>query len=153
MNNNSIEALNQENAESVLALIRSENDSYLRYFNPFDWGKQDFISSIINARKDRYFGIFYQNILVGFYMLRGFDQGYSIPSYGVYISSCYKNKGIAKSSLIHAFKYCKENHIDRVMLKVHPDNTIAKLLYEKEGFVFSKEDPVSGQLIYYREIL
>ena len=38
------------------------------------------------------------------------------------------------------------------MFKVHPDNTIAKVLYERFGFQQAGIDPKNNNLIYYKDI-
>ena len=123
--------------DSVLAKkLSEESKEYLKYFIPFADYSKNYIENILSKRKrDKYFGLFYNDELAGFYMLRGFDEGYDIPSYGVWISSEYQNKGLSTLTLYHAFSFCKLNKIKTLMLKVHPDNLVAKALYEKLGFV------------------
>lgn len=88
--------------------------------------------------------------LVGFYMLRGFDEGYTTPSYGVWIAPEYSSKGLAKLTLSHAFAFCRLHRINKLMLKVYPDNAVAKKLFEKNGFVLSKAAPKNKKLVYYK---
>ncbi len=89
--------------------------------------------------------------LAGFYMLRGFDQGYRVPAYGVWIAPEYKNRGLAALTLAHAFTLCKLNGIKRMLLKVHPRNVKALRLYESMGFVRTGNDPKNGHFVYHRD--
>jgi ribosomal-protein-alanine N-acetyltransferase len=76
-------------------------------------------------------------------MLRGWDEGYSIPSFGVAVGVPYRGAGIARSLLRYAIASARERGAVTLMLKVHLDNPNARHLYESEGFVFQEmpEDP------------
>jgi len=146
-----IKELTPDHAPIFSEKLSKEGGDYLKYFIPFTEYSETFIKKILSEKKhDKYFGLFVKDEIVGFYMLRGFDSGYEIPSYGVWISSNYANKGLSKLTLYHAFSVCKLNNIKTLMLKVHPENTIAKKLYEKFGFVEVGIDEKIGHLIYHK---
>ena len=142
-----IKELKLEHVSIVVQELSREKPEYLKYFVPFEFSVENFSEIITNANKDKYFGIFVSDKLAGFYMLRGLDEGYDIPSYGVWISSRYSNKGLSKLTLFHAFSFCKLNNIDKLMLKVHPENEIARKLYESIGFKQTGFDEKNGN--YY----
>jgi RimJ/RimL family protein N-acetyltransferase len=149
-----IKELTTEHATIFSERLSEESKEYLQHFIPFAEYSEEFIKKILSEKKlDKYFGLFLNDDIVGFYMLRGFDAGYKIPSYGVWISSKYANKGLSTLTLYHAFSFCKLNKIKTLMLKVHPDNTIAKKLYEKFGFAKVGVDEKIGHLIYHKNIL
>ena len=104
------------------------------------------------VKEDKYFGIFTDNKLIGFFMLRGFDDGYNIPSYGVWIAPDYTGLGLAKLTLAFAISFCKLNKIKKIMLKVHPENVVAKRLYESMGFVNTGIDQRNDNLIYQKDL-
>ncbi len=80
-------------------------------------------------------------------MLRGFDDGYTRPSFGVYIAERYTQRGLATLALHHALSWCRWNQIPAVMLKVHPDNRYARQTYERAGFQIVEPCPRTGHLI------
>lgn len=147
-----IQALETRSAEIVLEAIRSESSEYLKHFTPYYWEDESFIKAIAKKKEDQFNGIFINDIPVGFYMLRGIDDGYVIPSYSVWISEKTQGLGLASLSLKHAFTVCKLNGIKTMMLKVHPDNTIAKRIYEKFGFKYNRDDHTSEDMIYHIQI-
>lgn len=149
MKNITIKELDATTCRLILQNIRREDPNYLAYFTPFNWNTNDFFDNVMSSIKDQYFGIFIDEMPIGFYMLRGFDQGFKIPSYGIWISSKYSNLGFAQLALNHAHCFCKLNKVQSIILKVHSENTFAKLIYEKHGYVFSHNDNGSGQLVYY----
>jgi len=148
-----IKELSIDNASIFSKRLSEERKDYLKHFIPFAEYSESYLKKILTEKKmDKYFGLFLNNDLIGFYMLRGFDQGYQIPSYGVWISSKYSNKGLSTLTLFHAFSFCKLN-IKTLMLKVHPDNVVAKKLYEKLGFIKTGIDEKIGHIIYHKKIL
>ena len=148
-----IKELTPEHASIFSKRLSEERDEYLKYFIPFAEYSEAYIRKTLSEKKiDKYFGLFVNDDIVGFYMLRGFDAGYEIPSYGVWISSKYSNKGLSTLTLYHAFSFCKLNNIKTLMLKVHPENTVAKKLYEKFGFVKVGIDEKIGHLIYHKSL-
>lgn len=147
-----IKELQSEQTSTLSALILNAPKDYTKYFVPFPF-QEDSIKKIINkAVNDKYFGIFINDDLAGFYMLRGFDQGYEVPSYGVWISDKFSGLGLSKLTLQHAITFCKINTINKIMLKVHPENIIAKSIYEAFGFKQEGFDEKNSNLIYYKNL-
>ena len=147
-----IKRLKIDHSKELSELLQSADKDYTQYFIPFAFESETILKILSNVIKDQYYGIFIENNLVGFYMLRGFDEGYDIPSYGVWISKDYSSKGISKLTLQHAISFCKINSIKKLILKVHPDNIIAKNIYESFGFIHDGVDARIGHLIYYKII-
>lgn len=131
----SIKKINYTYTSKLVKLLLGSQQKYSQYFIPFDFNYKTIFSVLKKAKSDQYFGIFIEDQLIGFYMLRGFDEGYKIPAYGVWISQRYSRLSFAKLTLSHAFSFCKLNKINQIMLKVHPDNIHAKRIYENYGFI------------------
>ena len=147
-----IKELQSEQASTLSALILNSPKDYTKYFVPFSFEEDSIKKIISDAVNDKYFGIFINDDLAGFYMLRGFDQGYDIPSYGVWISDIFSGLGLSKLTLQHAITFCKLNGLKKIMLKVHPENTIAKNIYENFGFKQQRFDEKNSNLIYYKSL-
>jgi RimJ/RimL family protein N-acetyltransferase len=94
-------------------------------------------------------GMYWQDRLIGFFMLRGWNSGYEIPAYGVLVDEKYSGYGLTRLSLKLAKSICKLRHVPRIMLKVNADNTIAKRLFEESGFTQTGVDAQTGNLIYH----
>ena len=90
--------------------------------------------------------------LVGFYMLSGFGERYEVPSNGVWLSDKFSGLGLSKLTLQHAITFCKVNGLKKIMLKVHPENIIAKNIYESFGFKQEGFDEKNSNLIYYKSL-
>jgi len=146
-----IKSIDATHAKELYKLLSDSNSEYLQHFTPFEISENSIFTILSNAILDRYFGVFIDKTLVGFYMLRGFDEGYDIPSYGVFISENYSFLGLAALTIQRSIAFCKVNNIKRLMLKVHPDNLTAMILYESFGFKAEGIDPKNNNLIYYKD--
>jgi len=147
-----IRSLQAAHASDIYNLILNSDPDYYQYFTAFALN-QDVISGFLTrAKKDQYLGFFIHGKLVGFFMLRGLDEGFKIPSYGVFISENYQSFGLARLSVIYAFSFCKMNHIEKLMLKVHPSNVYAMKIYREYGFVETHTDPSNNNLVLYKDI-
>ena len=147
-----IRLLTLSDAPSLSRLLLSQPREYLSYFTPFRFDETDIQSLLAQKVEDAYFGIFWQDRLAGFFMLRGWDQGYDIPAYGVVIDQAYSGQGLGQLTLEYARAYCQLRGCPQIMLKVHPQNVAAKHIYEKAGFVQNGFDPNNHHLIYHLEL-
>lgn len=141
-----------EHAREFSELLLSAPVEYSKYFIPFSFDLLSVSKVLSQAIKDRYYGIYIGGKIAGFFMLRGFDQGYQIPAYGVWIAPQYGGKGLAELTLKQAVAICRVNGIETLMLKVHPENVIAKRLYERNGFVAVGSDENNGNMIYHKNL-
>lgn len=104
------------------------------------------IAEHAGIRRDSYFGAFQDDRLIGYGMLRGWDEGYEIPSFGVAVGIQSRGMGIGRRLLRHAVSIARRRRAPSVMLKVHPANANAKVLYESEGFIFDPTPLEGGQI-------
>lgn len=154
----SFRILNNSDAQPLSNLLLNSSSEYIKLFHPFDFKALSIQKIIENSFKDKFFGIEIKSDmskskeLVGFYMLRGMDEGYTEPMYGVFVDQEWRGKGIAKLSLYHAECFCKINSYKRLLLKVHPNNYLAKKLYESIGFQFLREEIKINNVVLYKDI-
>lgn len=147
-----IKRINFNQAKELSDLLLKSSKEYSQHFIPFEFDLDSVTAAMSKANKDMFFGVYVEDKLVGFYMLRGWDAGYDIPSYGVWIAENFASKGISKLTLSHAISICRINSIKRLMLKVHPENLVAKKIYENFGFVYHGIDERIGHLIYFKDV-
>jgi len=147
-----IRSLRIEHASGICHLIHEARREYSQYFTAFEPNEAVISGFLKKARKDQYLGFFIQDNLIGFFMLRGLDAGFIIPSYGVFIAEEYSSFGLARLSVSYAISFCKMNRIEKLMLKVHPLNTAAMKLYRDFGFTEDYIDPINENLVFYKDI-
>jgi len=151
-----LKRLGSQDAEKLSDLLLQSNPDYAFFFHPFNFEVSSIRQILEKNIKDVFFGIQLQkaqaDMLIGFYMLRGLDEGYLEPMYGVFIAQEYSGKGIAHFTLAHAECFCRINRYSRLLLKVHPQNNRARHLYESLGFQLLSHDPFNQNFILYKDL-
>jgi RimJ/RimL family protein N-acetyltransferase len=147
-----IKKLSMRDIPELLDLWNNDPIGYNQYFIPFEINYEKLKSILENAVKDVFMAVVAKGRIAGFFMLRGLDAGYEIPSYGVWISAKYANKGLAKLTLHYSISLCKIAGIKKIMLKVHPDNKIALKMYKNFGFVEAGVDDKNKNIIMNKDL-
>ena len=94
-----IRSLRVEDSAALSLLLRSQPPNYARFFYAFSF-EEDAISKLLSERqRDFYAGVFWQGELAGFFMLRGWDAGYEVPSFGVLIDEKHRGGAFMRLSL------------------------------------------------------
>lgn len=99
---------------------------------------------------DLYFLRIKDNEIVGYAMLRGWDEGYAIPSLGIVIHPDFRNQGLGKEFIIFLHNRARAKGVAKVRLKVSSNNAGARHLYESLGYSFTDEE--NDQVIGYCEL-
>ena len=146
------EIKSKDQIEELSHQILSSPKHYNQYFNPFSFRCEELMPIILNSEKDLYYIVMFENKIAGFFMLRGFDRKFDVPSYGVWVNHEFSKKGIAGLTLKFSISILKILSVKKIMLKVHPDNISAKKIYESYGFQFSHIDKNNDNLVYYKKI-
>jgi ribosomal protein S18 acetylase RimI-like enzyme len=115
-----------------------ECDPKATLFHPHPFNGLEATKICLYEGRDSYFGLYYNEKINGYGMLRGWDKGYAVPSLGIYISECMRQSGAAKY-LMH---YMHQNAIlkgsSKVRLTVYEENIAAIKLYKNFGYEFQK---------------
>lgn len=143
----SIVPLEPEHIPQLVALRAASPPGYDTYFTPFAFDAPTLARILAERRADRYLALLWDGQVAGLAMLRGFDAGYSVPSYGVWVAHALSGRGLARASLEHAIALCRELGCPELMLKVHPDNTRARRIYAAFGFAQTGVDPRNANLV------
>ena len=95
---------------------------------------------------DLYFLQIKDNEIAGYAMLRGWDDGFTIPSLGIVIHSAFRNQGLGIEFMRFLHNQVRAKGASKVRLKVYSDNAAARNFYKKLGYSFSDEgsDPLIG---------
>ena len=147
-----IRTLVPADAASLAGLLATQTAQYLAHFSPFAFDMETISKAIGSAKKDQYWALLFGGELAGFCMLRGMDQGYARPSFGVFVAERFSGRGIAQKALEQSLQWCTRNSIPEVMLKVAEVNDAAKTVYERAGFRPQGLCPETGQLLYVKAL-
>lgn len=152
MNNLSIRPLAIEDAAALSSMLLSQSPEYARFFKPFGYDTSAVADVLASQGQDVLMGLYWQNQMVGFFMLRGWNEGYDVPAFGILIDEKCRGYGLEMLSLETAKIICKLRGASRIMIKMHPNNISSKGVARKTGFVQSGVEAASGNLIYHFDI-
>jgi ribosomal protein S18 acetylase RimI-like enzyme len=119
----------------------------VQFFHPHPLTR-DYAGQLCNharPRKDRYWLARHAGRPVGYSMLRGWDEGYAVPSFGACVDASARGVGLGHLLLAHAIGEARAAGAPRVRLSVFRANARAVHLYAKFGFAF--EDKNDRELI------
>lgn len=72
--------------------------------------------------------------VVAYGMLRGWAEGYAVPSLGIAVHPAARGRGLARSTMAHLHDVARGRGATRVRLKVYRDNASAIHLYQSLGY-------------------
>jgi len=115
-------------------LIQNRDDLF---FHPHPFTSE--YAKIISyySGEDLYYVLTEKNAILGYAMLRGWDEGYEIPSLGIIIHYTVRNRGFGKLFMTFLHHAAKMKGAKKIRLKVHPSNKKAIQLYQNLGYVFN----------------
>lgn len=134
MKNYTIRNLKLYDVVNLFNLFRAISEEDKKFFNShsFDYADAVRVCTLSETSLDKYYVITDEiDIIVGYGMLRGWNEGYKIPMLGIYISPSVRGEGLAKKLILYMLNKATST---RVRLKVSVDNIIALSLYKKVGF-------------------
>jgi len=144
-----IDILSSSDAPDVARMLNRNSKKYQQYFTPFSFDETTIASMLSSAVRDKFWGVWKEDDLIAFFMLRGMDEGFETPAYGACVAEAHQGMGLLKLTLQFVLSWCKVYSVPKLMLKVHPENAVAKQVYEKFGFVQKGIDEKNKNLIYY----
>jgi GNAT superfamily N-acetyltransferase len=139
-------------ARALDGYMAEEGEGYLKYFTAFR-PPATLARQLGEARKDAFRTLLDPSgAIAGFFCLRGLDEGYRRPAFGVYVRSSQTGKGWGRFAIEQAIRWCAQNGHNALMLKVYPDNRRALASYVNAGFEVVGTDEATGQQILERSI-
>ncbi len=126
-----------------LGYFFKRNDAYIttRTFKAFSLNQESADRIALHPRRDLYYLAYLNNQLVGLSLLRGWDEGYEIPSFGIMIDSCFRGKGVGRQLTVWTLETARQKGCQKVRLTVYGTNRAGVALYESLGFVRQSETP------------
>ena len=119
-----------------------------------------FRSDAVTARKvadlsreggDEYWIAVDGDAVLAYGMLRGWSEGYAIPSLGLAVAPAHRGRGLARTMMNHLHARAKIRGAEKIRLKVDRRNTAAQRLYESLGYTL--QDHSSTELLGIVDVL
>jgi len=109
-----------------------------KFFHPFPLNGEG-VEHVLSWEQNLAFIAQMEAEIVGFSMLRGWDEGFEIPSFGIIISPECRGSGIGKAMTEWTIHQAWERSAPSIRLKVYFENTPAIELYRSLGFQSESE--------------
>ncbi len=114
-----------------------------QYFNPHPFDYETLKKIILENQQrqngaDEYWVGLVSGELVSYGLLRGWSEGYLIPSLGIAIAPRFRGLGYAKNTLEFLHLRAHKRGAEKIRLKVNRHNKIAINIYRKVGYVLSE---------------
>jgi ribosomal-protein-alanine N-acetyltransferase len=88
--------------------------------------------------------------VLGYAMLRGWDEGYDEPSLGIAVHPEARSTGLARALMLYLHAEARRRGARRIRLKVYPGNAPALALYRSLGYEVAGEE--RGQLVAFKDL-
>ena len=91
---------------------------------------------------DRYYGAFIEGRLVALSMLRGWNEGFDVPSFGIVVDAAWHGRGIGSMLTDFTLERVPWLGSERVRLTVYKSNDRAYRMYADRGFSEVERAPI-----------
>jgi ribosomal-protein-alanine N-acetyltransferase len=110
-----------------------------KYFHPHPLTAAHARTIANYSGKDFYVAVFEGHDILGYGMLRGWDQGYQIPSVGIAIRPDIQGRGVGRLLMNFLHLAAMRRGAKKVRLRVYPDNHSAISMYRAMGYKLAAE--------------
>lgn len=120
-----------------LGIFFAHNDrpEVTNFFKPFPLNVNTARDLMKPTRKDLFFVMEENGRFLAFSMLRGQDEGYDVPSFGIFVDWEHQGCGVGKRLSAWTFRWADQTGALKIRLSVHEENIQARILYERLGFI------------------
>ena len=110
------------------------------FFGPHPFTRDEARRIAHQSGRDAYALLVDDGRAVAYGTLRGWDEGYPIPSLGIAVRTSAQGRGLGRLMMAHLHAEAARRGATLVRLRVHPDNVRARRLYESLGYAYAGED-------------
>ncbi len=129
-------AVGPDRHDQLVALFeRNHVARVTELFDPFPLDAEQARRIALEPHEDRYYLALRDGRPVGLSMLRGFDEGYAIPSFGIFVDHESHGEGVGRALTAWTVEQARRRGCPAVRLTVYAANRPALRLYESLGFV------------------
>jgi ribosomal protein S18 acetylase RimI-like enzyme len=122
-----------------LFLRALEENGDAQFFSPHPTTDAAIDALVRSADKDLYCLLVEDERVLGYGLLRGWDEGYEIPSLGVAIHPSARGSGLGKLVMYFLHASASRRGAQKIRLRVRKNNRQAVRLYEGLGYVLEEE--------------
>lgn len=140
----------QERLKLFLLDLREGSDEI--FFSPHPTEENSIYKIASYNGKDLYYLLVEEGKILGYGLLRGWDEGYQIPSLGVAIHPSVRGAGLGKMFMDFLHLLAVRRGASKVRLRVHKNNDKAIGLYKSLGYVFEEDTNQADYLVGFKNL-
>jgi [ribosomal protein S18]-alanine N-acetyltransferase len=122
------------------------------FFHPHPLTREAAAELAVYAGRDVYCVRQIGEELVGYGMLRGWEEGFEVPSLGLAIEAAHQGRGHGRCLMEFMHELARQRGAKRIRLRVYPDNVRAVTLYQSLGYSFNTDCESDGQIVGFLEL-
>jgi [ribosomal protein S18]-alanine N-acetyltransferase len=111
-----------------------------RVFHPHPFDAAEARRRTSYTGSDEYHVGVHAGSIVAYGMLRGWDEGYTVPSLGIVVHPDWQGRGIGRRMMAYLHDIARKRGATQIRLKVYPENEAALGLYEGLGYDFAETE-------------
>jgi ribosomal protein S18 acetylase RimI-like enzyme len=104
-------------------------------FDPFELTAERAQLIVSSTSRDRFYLAWLDSELVAMSMLRGFDAGHAVPSFGILVDRRHRGRGVGRRVTVWTLDAARAQRCPAVRLTVYASNNAAVALYRSLGFL------------------
>jgi ribosomal-protein-alanine N-acetyltransferase len=139
--------LKSELVEFFRAFANSEGS---HWFHPHPFTPEEADKLCIYDGKDLYYVALGGREVLAYGMLRGWDEGFAIPSLGIAVHPKVRGIGLGRAFMLFLHTAARLYGAKQIRLKVYPENIAAVKLYELLGYRYGEK--LEDQLVGYLDL-
>jgi ribosomal-protein-alanine N-acetyltransferase len=121
---------------------RNATPMVVAHFHPFPLTRATARKLATKRTKDLYYVASFGQELAGFMMLRGWDEGFEVPSFGFLVDRAAQGRGLGKRLAATALDEARAGGAERVRATVYASNRSSVAALQGSGFVEVSREPV-----------
>ena len=142
--------LTEKHLPMLMSLFNEiSNSGDFKLFHPHSFEYNQAYKICNYKGRDIYIANIVENQIMAYGMLRGWDDGYDVPSLGIYVRKEARGSGIATWFMNELHDTAKKNGADKIRLTVEKDNYKAIELYKSLGYILKETE---NNLLGYLEL-
>jgi ribosomal protein S18 acetylase RimI-like enzyme len=130
-----IEPVEAGHAQALVELFeRNRVPAVNASFDPFPLTADEAKRIALEPRLDAYFVASMDTELIAMSMLRGFDEGFTVPSFGIFVDHRHHGHGVGRRLTAWTVGEARRRGCAAIRLSAYASNTAALHLYRSLGF-------------------
>ncbi len=111
-----------------------------KFFHPHPFTDEVAETLAHSGGNDLYYVVVEGKKVVGYGMLRGWDEGFEVPTLGIALHPSVRGKGLGHAFVVFLHDVARGKGARKILLKVYPEHSRAIKLYTSLGYKFISQD-------------